>query len=139
MIEIISLIVSIFSLCFSMYVFFKNKLYSFATMENEIYKTVNSAVSEFHKAKEDYAVFENDQSSLGKTVKEKYKEAILSAFSSYDFCIMQYQRCHLPAEHFNSLYKQSILAFVKTPEHSSLLSLSDQYPYLKSFLRNENI
>ena len=139
MIDIISLVVSVFSLCFSIHVFFKNKLYSFATVENEIYKTVNSAVSELHKAKEDYAVFENDESALGKAEKEKYKETILSVFSAYDFCIMQYQKCQLPVEHFDSLYKQSILSFVKVPEYSDLLFASDQYPYLKVFLREENV
>lgn len=133
---VISLVVSIVSLCFSIYVFFKNKLYSNVAVENQLFANIVSAVSEYYKKCSDRAVFKNQTGALPDSINEEFYSSIDGVLSAYNFACMQYETTAIRQNRFIELYLNDIKTFLKKDEFKEMLNSSDKYACLKQFVQS---
>lgn len=132
---VISLIVSIVSLCFSVYVFLKNKLYSNISIENQLFSNINNAVTTYHDQLSDDTVFQYDTSNLANSVKEGFRSSVDSVLSAYDFACMQYETTAIDESRFTALYLSDIKSFMEKDIFKAALNNPDKYKYLKEFIK----
>lgn len=132
--SLISLLVSVVSLAFSVYVFLKNKLYSNISIENQLFENINSAISAYRKTCSDYAVFQNGYDELSVTIKDDFLSAIDSVLSAYDFACMQYDTTGIDTNRFIDLYLSDIKTFLKENRFKEMFEGSSKYTYLKEFI-----
>lgn len=131
--EKISILLSLFAAGISLYVFFTNKLYSVAELENEIFSKVNTSLSELRSALEDYIAFKNDTTEMGVLHKNAYTEALKSVLSSYNYACMQYEKKLLDKKHFKNLYAAQINHLFSDARYTDFINDAEAYPYLNRF------
>ncbi len=132
--SLISLIVSVVSLVFSVYVFLKNKLYSNIAVENQLFENINSAVSAYRENCSGYVIFQNEDDDLSTSFKAKFFSSIDGVLSTYNFACMQYETTAIDSNRFTALYLSDIKSFLKEDKFREMFEDSDKYTYLKKFI-----
>ena len=125
--EKVSLGISIIALIISLAVYFKNKLYSSASLEATIFAQISLAKSNLSSATENRIVFNKDISDE-KSAAISAKEDLVKA---YEFACQHYRSGAVNRENFNNLYKAEIESLFTDPAFSEIIN--GKYPALKMF------
>ena len=133
---VISLVVSIVSLCFSVYVFFKNKLYSNISVESQLFENINSAISAYYNKHSDYSVFNGGTDELSTSIKKEFYSSIDGVLSAYNFACIQYKIASINENRFAELYLSDIKSFIEKDNFKEMLNTPGKYGCLKDFIKS---
>ena len=129
--EKVSLGISIIALIISLAVYFKNKLYSSASLEATIFAQISFAKSNLSSATENRIVFNKDISDLALHEKSAAISAKEDLVKAYEFACQHYRSGAVNRENFNNLYKAEIESLFTDPAFSEIIN--GKYPALKMF------
>ena len=131
--NIANTILASISLLFSLYVFAKNKLYSKTNVDVSILNTITAAHSEVAKALQDLAIFQNDPSDFGETMRQNAYSSFDTLLLAYNYACSKYYKQAVTLDWFELTYKPRISSLFKTPLYQELLANKESYPYLHRF------
>lgn len=129
--EKVSLGISIIALIISLAVYFKNKLYSSASLESTIFAQISLAKSNLSSATENRIVFNKDISDLALHEKSAAISAKEDLVKAYEFACQHCRSGAVNRENFNNLYKAEIESLFTDPAFSEIIN--GKYPALKMF------
>lgn len=127
--ESYSLYVSAISLLFSVYVFFKNKLYSNSSQESLVFSNITNAKNDVSKAVESVSALYEDFTPLGNSVRYTLHDARLGLIQAYEFAGQQYFSGAINRWRFDQLYSSEIMDLWTDPVYRELLQ-KGYYPSL---------
>lgn len=136
--EKLSLGISAFAFVISLFVYFKNKLYSTATLETSIFAQIASAKSALSSSIEDDLAFGEDFSALGIHIANNRISAQKDLINAYEFACQHYLSGAVNRGHFRNLYAPEIAELFTDGAFSEIIH-AGTYPSLKMFHnRNQN-
>lgn len=136
LIEAVSLIIAIISLCVSIRVYYVNKRISVAAFEQNCYVAIDSALTTFYSVREDSIAFQDDADEFSSSIKDSYLNAAHSVLSAYDIACMNYFKKALDRKAFEVRFSSEITDLCQSEPFKDLLDADDRYANLKQFLQH---
>lgn len=132
-ITIINTILAVGSFGFSVYVFVKNKLYSKTNVEIAVLNAISQAISAAAEHCDNLAVFKDDTSALGDSIRQNATSAFDGILLAYDYACAKYYEQSIRPEYFKTTYTSRIRELFLSPTYTQLLETKGNYPYLHRF------
>ncbi len=128
----ISDILSLLALIFSIYVFFKNQLYTNYIATIDIEQNIFKIKSSLTETEANYKVFSSHKEDpLYKVYKTSYEEQIIALISAFETFSEMYYKRQIVRSLFKRKYKYEIKNLFKNELYSKFIS--DEYTYLIKF------
>ncbi len=133
--EKLNLILSLIALLISLFVFFKNRLYTNRSFLIEIFNQMSASFSNYQLSRHELAVSQKSDATFS-SISLKHHENLLTVLSVYDHACYWYYHHAFSRKVFREHAALDIKSLFLTPDFSDVLNSSSQFDSLKKFYQN---